>query len=77
VFLALGELLLSCNWAVVADILLVGVGRWGLGLGSLVSVQLKVGPLLLTAWGLGGVSVTMGSGAKATAVTSDQRPLTF
>lgn len=26
VFLALGELLLSCNWAVVADILLVGVG---------------------------------------------------
>lgn len=36
VFLALGELLLSCNWAVVADILLVGVGvrvggwAWGL-----------------------------------------------
>lgn len=26
VFLALGELLLSCNWAVVADILLVGMG---------------------------------------------------
>lgn len=26
VFLALGELLLSCNWAVVADILLVGIG---------------------------------------------------
>lgn len=25
VFLALGELFLSCNWAVVADILLVGV----------------------------------------------------
>lgn len=25
VFLALGELLLSCNWAVVADILLVGM----------------------------------------------------
>lgn len=26
VFLAVGELLLSCNWAVVADILLVGMG---------------------------------------------------
>lgn len=32
VFLALGELLLSCNWAVVADILLVG-GGVGVGAG--------------------------------------------
>lgn len=47
--LALGELLLSCNWAVVADILLVGVG---LGLCC---------PL---AWKLGGASETMGRGTE-------------
>ena len=51
-FLALGELLLSCNWAVVADILLVGVGvraegwSWGVERGQLGSVLLRARLLL-------------------------------
>lgn len=53
VFLALGELLLSCNWAVVADILLVGVG--GLVLGPLERRELES-----VCSGLGGASETMG-----------------
>lgn len=54
VFLALGELLLSCNWAVVADILLVGMGvraegwAWGVERGQLASVLLRAGLLLLS-----------------------------
>ena len=53
-FLALGELLLSCNWAVVADILLVGMGvraegwAWGVERGQLASVLLRAGLLLLS-----------------------------